>query len=83
MKPGQNKKTAKAVHANRGIELSYKRTLKKLIDQMHSSVQYWVSAEYNRKPPKMAKVVDGAQDALPPSEHFMIAGVKNSMNMRQ
>lgn len=68
MKPGQNKKTAKPVHANRGIELAYKRAIKSLVDQMHKSVQYWVSAEYKKNPPKMEKVV--AQDALPPSAHM-------------
>lgn len=52
-------KTVKAVHANRGIELAYKKALMRLIDEMTASAKYWIKAEFNKNPPEMA------QDATP------------------
>lgn len=59
-------KLTRPVHANRGIEISYKRELESLIADMHASVQYWLTAAYRADPPRMAKVVDVAQDAAAP-----------------
>jgi len=58
-------KTARAVHANRGIESKYKKALQVAIENMANSFEYWISAEYKKNPPKVAKLVDIAQDALP------------------
>lgn len=58
-------KTARAVHANRGIEVAYRRALQRLIADMHGSVQYWLKAAYRANPPRMAKAVELAQDAAP------------------
>lgn len=52
-------KTARAVHANRGIEAWYREKLEAMIDAMHASVIYWLKAEYRKKPPHLA------QDASP------------------
>lgn len=56
-------KVARAVHANRGIEAAYRRSLLALIDQMNASVEYWLKAGYRKEPPRMAALVEQAQDA--------------------
>jgi SPP1 gp7 family putative phage head morphogenesis protein len=58
-------KTAKAVHANRGVEAKYRRRMVSLIAEMHASVVYWLKAEYNRNPPCMAALI--AKDAASPA----------------
>lgn len=59
------KKPLKAVHANRGIEARYRKQLKRLVDDMHASYEYWLTAAYRKEPPRMAEVVEQAQDASP------------------
>ena len=58
-------KTARAVHANRGIEAKYRKALQRLIAEMHASVEYWLTAAYRKDPPRMAALVEQAQDASP------------------
>lgn len=58
------RKTARAVHANVGVEMSYRKALDKLIAEMVDSVDYWVKASYKANPPKM----EIAMDALPSKE---------------
>jgi SPP1 gp7 family putative phage head morphogenesis protein len=52
-------KTARAVSANRGLEAKYRKALLKLVDEMQSSLEYWLTAAYREAPPRMA------QDASP------------------
>lgn len=52
-------KTARPVHANKGVELQYKRALDRLIDEMAHSIEYWIEAAYKNNNPEIA------QDALP------------------
>lgn len=52
-------KTTRPVHANKGVELSYKRALEKLVDEMAHSIEYWIEAAYKNNAPDMA------MDALP------------------
>jgi uncharacterized protein with gpF-like domain len=56
-------KTARAVHANRGIEAAYRKRLERLIAEMNNSVQYWLEAAYKKYPPALVKVI--AEDAKP------------------
>ncbi len=58
-------KTARAVHANRGVEAKYRKALQQLISDMHGSVEYWLKAGYRKHPPRVAELVDQAQDASP------------------
>ena len=58
-------KTARAVHANRGVEAKYRKTLRRLIAEMHGSVEYWLKAGYRQNPPRVAALVEQAQDASP------------------
>ena len=58
-------KTVRAVHANRGIEAKYRKALQRLIAEMHGSVEYWLTAAYRKDPPRMAALVEQAQDASP------------------
>lgn len=54
--------TAEAVHANRGTRARYRRAMMRLIDEMASSVEYWLTARRRSDPPVLA------QDALPTDE---------------
>jgi len=47
------------VHPNKGIEAELRKTLDKLIAEMHKSVLYWLQAAYRKNPPELA------QDASP------------------
>lgn len=58
-------KTCRAVPANRGIEAKYRKALQRLIAEMHASVEYWITAAYRKDPPRMAALVEQAQDASP------------------
>ena len=58
-------KTARAVHANRGLESKYRKALQRLIAEMHGSVEYWLTAGYRQNPPRVAALVEQAQDASP------------------
>ncbi len=58
-------KTARAVHANRGIEAKYRKSLDAMIAQMIGSIEYWLKAGYNKAPPRVAALVDMAEDASP------------------
>lgn len=61
----QQPKTCKAVTANRGVEAKYRKALQRLIAEMHASVEYWLTAAYRKDPPRMAALVEQAQDASP------------------
>jgi SPP1 gp7 family putative phage head morphogenesis protein len=58
-------KTARPVHANRGIEAAYRRRIQSLVTEMAASYQYWIKAAMRENPPKMAAVVEAAEDASP------------------
>ena len=58
---GQN--VLRPLRPNVGIEATYRRKLKKLVDEMHNSVNYWIKSIYkNNEPATMA------QDASPAVE---------------
>lgn len=61
-------KLLRAVHANRGIEQRYRKSMTALIDEMNASVEYWLTVAYRKQPPRMAALVDQAQDASPTRE---------------
>jgi hypothetical protein len=58
LKPG---KAVKPVHPNQGIEAAYRCILKKIINKMHCSVLYWMSASFKANEPE---VTDLAQDSM-------------------
>jgi SPP1 gp7 family putative phage head morphogenesis protein len=58
-------KTARAVHANRGIEAKYRKVLATMTAEMVGSVEYWLAAGYRKYPPRVAALVEQAQDASP------------------
>lgn len=58
-------KVVRAVHANRGIESSYKKAIQAISDEMTRSVEYWLVAAYKKEPPRMLKLTEQAQDASP------------------
>lgn len=55
-------KICRAIHSNRGIEAKYRKKLDRMIREMTSSVEYWLAAQYNAAPPRLA------QDATPSAE---------------
>ena len=59
-------KTARAVHANRGVEAKYRKALQRMIAEMHGSVEYWITAAYRKDPPRMVALVELAEDAALP-----------------
>lgn len=61
-------KLIRSVSANRGIEARYRKALQKLLEEMSNSVEYWLTAEYRKKPPRMVALVEQAQDASPSIE---------------
>lgn len=65
LRPGE--RVLRPVHANRGVEAAYRKALKKRIDEMAASFEYWLTAAYRKKPPAVAALV--AQDASP-SQHI-------------
>jgi SPP1 gp7 family putative phage head morphogenesis protein len=58
-------KVARSVAANRGVEAKYRKDLERMIGEMCKSVEYWLQAGYRKYPPRMATLVDYAQDASP------------------
>ena len=60
----KNPKTARPVHANKGVEISYRKAIDALVQEMAHSVEYWLEAAYKANPPAMAV----AMDALPSKE---------------
>lgn len=63
-------KTARAVHANRGVEAKYCKAMRLMIAEMHGSVEYWLTAAYRKDPPRMLALVEQAQDAATPSQRM-------------
>ena len=49
-----------AIHANIGIEIQFRRKLERMLEEMHNSLDYWLSAAYKATPPTGL-----AQDASP------------------
>lgn len=58
-------KILRSIHANRGVEAKYRKELQKLIVEMQNSIEYWITAAYRKEPPRVAKLVQQAQDATP------------------
>ena len=48
------RKTVRAIHANRGIEAKYQKTLLRLTEDMHASLVYWLTAAYRKHEPALA-----------------------------
>ena len=59
---GRGEKVIRPVRPNAGTEAEFRRRLLKLVDDMHASVTYWLSAAYKAHPPRMA------QDEIPARE---------------
>ena len=51
-------KTLNPVRPNAGLEAIYARKLDALVEEMHRSLVYWLSAAYKAKPPEMAQDAD-------------------------
>ena len=51
----QKEKKLAAVHPNAGIEAAFRKKLEHMIDEMNSSVEYWLSAAYKANTPEMAQ----------------------------
>jgi len=58
-KPKSNDLILPAIHPNAGIEAAYRKKLLALVDEMHNSLVYWLSASYR---------ANMAQDANPADE---------------
>ena len=58
-------KTLRPVWPNAGIEAEYRRKLRALIEEVHQSVLYWVTAAFRKHEPVMTEIT---QDASPAAE---------------
>lgn len=58
-------KVARSVAANRGVEAKYRKDMQRMVREMRKSVEYWLRAGYRKYPPRMATLVEQAQDASP------------------
>lgn len=54
--------TINAVHPNKGIQAKYKKKLDALIDEMHHSIIYWITAAYKANKPEMATDASPAKE---------------------
>lgn len=61
----KNGKILRPIHANRGVEAKYRAGLEALIAEMTRSTEYWLTAAYRKSPPRVAALVDMAEDASP------------------
>lgn len=59
--PTKQPKTARAIHANKGVEVAYRKELERLVSEMSKSTEYWIEAAYKANPPSME--VEMAEDA--------------------
>jgi len=59
--PTKQPKTARAVTANKGVEVAYRKELERLVSEMSKSTEYWIEAAYKANPPSME--VEMAEDA--------------------
>src|ERR1700688_4405813 len=50
----KGEKVLPAVRPNCGLEAAYRRKLYCLVEEMHNSVNYWISAKFKSTPPAMA-----------------------------
>lgn len=60
--PTKQPKTARATHANRGVEAAYRKAIQSMVREMADSFEYWITAAYRAHPPRVA---DLAEDAKP------------------
>ncbi len=69
MKRDGTPRTARPVRPNVGVEQGYSAAIRALVDQMHSSIEWWVTATYRQYPPRVGVLVVTAEDATP-SDHM-------------
>lgn len=53
--PSKNPLTLDAVRPNAGLQVEYRKKLEALIQEMHESMLYWLSAAYKANEPEMAQ----------------------------
>jgi hypothetical protein len=47
-------RTLPPIHPNAGIQAAYRRKLQALVDEMHHSLVYWLTAAYHNNTPELA-----------------------------
>jgi SPP1 gp7 family putative phage head morphogenesis protein len=63
VKKSANEKVLRAVHPNVGIECAFRRKLRAMIDDMHASTCWYVSAAYKQNEPHTLMAADAPPDA--------------------
>src|SRR6185437_11069253 len=61
LRRNRNERILRAVRPNAGLEADYRRKLEALVDALHKSTQYWITATYRKNPPKLAQDETPAQ----------------------
>ncbi len=57
-------KLLRPIHPNCGIEAAYRKKLRALVEEMHASVEYWLTAAYRANEPEITSL---ASDEMPAS----------------
>ena len=60
-------KSLAPVRPNEGLEAAYRRKLDALVEDMHASLTYWLTAAYRSKPPETAMAQDDAFIGMSPA----------------
>lgn len=60
--PKAKTKTLRPVHPNAGIQAAYRKRLERLIEEMNTSIQFWLKAAYKTNPPRMAQDRNPAEE---------------------
>jgi len=60
MTPVRGETTLPAVHANAGIEAAYRKQLIAMVDEMHKSVTYWLTATYREQVARVGMTSDAS-----------------------
>jgi uncharacterized protein with gpF-like domain len=65
--PTGKPKTLSGIRSNLGIEAAYRKKLDGMVDEMHRSIVYWITALYRAKPPEMAQDADTKWAGMSPA----------------
>jgi SPP1 gp7 family putative phage head morphogenesis protein len=58
-----NEKILRSIYPNCGIEAAFRKKLRAMIDDMHASICYWLTASYKANEPHTLMAVDAPPDA--------------------
>ena len=76
-------KTLAGVRANEGLEALYRKRLTSLVDDLHASLSYWLTAAYRQKPPEISDPTLPARSPVLAQDLDVFIGMSPAMAMRE